>query len=46
MGMWGSGRQASLNWAVGQVTVAVPSEAAGHCAENVLSLVGMYAFAS
>lgn len=35
-----------LSWAVAQVTVAVPSQGAGHCAENALSLVGMYASAS
>lgn len=44
--MWGFGRQVSLSWAVAQVTVAVPSQAAGHCTEKVLSLVGMYASAS
>lgn len=36
----------SLCCAVAQVTVAVPSQAARHCVDNVLSLVGTDAPAS
>lgn len=44
--MWGSARQESLSYAVTQVTVAVPTQAARHCVDNVLSLVGTDAPAS